>query len=74
MRGSSATPETDAIVSEIQIAAQPERVFQALVDPQQVPQWWGQTGIYRCTKFHADLRRTIASRSPQGKGAVRGSA
>jgi uncharacterized protein YndB with AHSA1/START domain len=50
------TTNEDAIVSEIYIAAQPERVFHALVDPKQVPQWWGQDGVYRCTKFHADLR------------------
>ena len=46
----------DEIISEIYIAAQPERVFRALVDPMQVPQWWGQTGTYRCTRFDADLR------------------
>jgi len=34
------TPDQDAIVSEIQIAAPPERVFQALIDPKQVMQWW----------------------------------
>ena len=50
------TPNSDEIVSEIRIAAPPERVFQALVDPSQVVQWWGQTGIYRCTKFENDLR------------------
>jgi uncharacterized protein YndB with AHSA1/START domain len=48
--------EPDSVVSEIQIAAEPERVFQALVDPAQVPQWWGQKGIYRCRTFEADLR------------------
>jgi uncharacterized protein YndB with AHSA1/START domain len=46
----------DEIVSEIHIAAPPDRVFQALVDPVQVVQWWGQAGIYRCTKFESDLR------------------
>ena len=34
------TPDQDAVVSEIQIAAPPERVFQALIDPKQVMQWW----------------------------------
>jgi uncharacterized protein YndB with AHSA1/START domain len=34
------TPKQDAIVSEIHIAAPPERVFQALIDPKQVTQWW----------------------------------
>ena len=50
------TPDQDAIVSEIYIAAPPERVFQALVDPEQVVQWWGQIGVYECTQFEADLR------------------
>lgn len=49
-------PVQDAIIAEIRIAAPPERVFQALVDPSQVVQWWGQAGIYRCTKFESDLR------------------
>jgi uncharacterized protein YndB with AHSA1/START domain len=52
----SDTSVQDAIVSEIHIAAQPERVFQALIDPEQVLKWWGQDGLYRCTKFNADLR------------------
>lgn len=46
----------DVLVHEIHIAAPPERVFQALTDPRQVPQWWGQQGTYRCTEFSADLR------------------
>lgn len=56
MATSSITPDADAIVSEIYIAASPDRVFQALVDPKQVPQWWGQAGVYRRTKFSAELR------------------
>jgi len=48
--------DSDEIVSEIHIAAQPDRVFQALVDPEQVVKWWGQGGVYRCTQFDADLR------------------
>ena len=55
-----ASPKTgadvDVIVSEIQIAATPEQVFQALVDPSEVVKWWGQIGVYRCTDFEADLR------------------
>jgi uncharacterized protein YndB with AHSA1/START domain len=46
----------DEIVTEIYIAAPPERVFQSLVEPGQVEQWWGQTGVYRCTGFETDLR------------------
>jgi uncharacterized protein YndB with AHSA1/START domain len=34
------TPDQDALVSEIHIAAPPERVFQALIDPTQVTRWW----------------------------------
>jgi uncharacterized protein YndB with AHSA1/START domain len=51
----SITPNGDAIVSEIYIAAPAERIFQALVEPEQVLRWWGQSGIYRCTEFEADL-------------------
>ncbi len=56
MATSQFTPDADAIVAEIHIAAPPERVFQALVDPQQVLKWWGQRGVYRSTEFHNDLR------------------
>jgi len=48
--------DRDEIVSEIRIEAPPERVFQALVEPAQVVQWWGQAGVYRCTEFETDLR------------------
>jgi len=48
--------DQDALVSKIHIAAEPERVFQALIDPAQVPQWWGQKGVYRCETYEADLR------------------
>lgn len=41
---------------ELHIAAPPERVFQAITDPQQLIQWWGQKGMYRVRKFTADLR------------------
>jgi len=57
------TSNPDEIVNEIRIGASPERVFQALTDPLQVVQWWGQTGIYRCTKFEVDLRVGGAWRS-----------
>lgn len=65
MATSKPTPDADEIVSEIFIAAPPERVFQALVDPAQVVRWWGQSGVYRCTEFHSDLR-------PAGKWASAG--
>ena len=56
MASSGSASDADAVVSEIHIAAPPERVFQALVDPAHVPEWWGQSGVYRCTSFASDLR------------------
>lgn len=56
MAATQQTPNADEIVSEIRIDAPAERIFQALVDPSQVVRWWGQAGIYRCTKFENDLR------------------
>ena len=50
------TPDQDAVVGEIFIAAPPARVFQALTDPSQTAQWWGQKGIYRVTESKVDLR------------------
>ncbi|HEY3929040.1 MAG TPA: SRPBCC domain-containing protein [Candidatus Koribacter sp.] len=49
----------DEIVNEIDIAATPARVFQALVSAEQVPQWWGGKGgnqAYLCQKFESELR------------------
>jgi uncharacterized protein YndB with AHSA1/START domain len=34
------TPDQDAVVSEIEIAAPADKIFQALIDPKQVMQWW----------------------------------
>lgn len=34
------TPNQDALVSELHISAPAERIFQALVDPKLVLQWW----------------------------------
>lgn len=56
---SNASPmqsQPDEVIAEIEIAASPERIFQALTDPAQVVKWWGQQGIYRCTNFETDLR------------------
>lgn len=52
-------PDGDAIVSEIYIAATPEDVFRALVNPEFVVKWWGGQGAeqsFRCTHFQSDLR------------------
>src|SRR5678816_4341717 len=45
------TPDQDAVVAEIFVAAPPSRVFEAITDPKQVPQWWGQQGMYRITEW-----------------------
>jgi uncharacterized protein YndB with AHSA1/START domain len=50
------SPAQDAVTGEIFIAAPPERVFQAITDPKQMPLWWGQQGLYRVTEWKADLR------------------
>lgn len=56
MATATITPDQDVIVAEIFIAAPPERVFQAITDPNQMPKWWGQAGMYRVTEWKADLR------------------
>ena len=50
------TPDQDAVVVEIFIVAPPARVFQAITDPNQASQWWGQKGMYRITERTADFR------------------
>jgi uncharacterized protein YndB with AHSA1/START domain len=56
MATATITPDQNAVVAEIFIAAPPTRVFQAISDPNQLPQWWGQPGLYRVTKSTMDLR------------------
>ena len=40
---SQITPGQDAVVTEIEMAAPPERVFAALTDPAQLMLWWAAT-------------------------------
>lgn len=59
MATTSIVNDGDAIVTEIFIAATPEDVFLALVDPELVVKWWGGRGAgqsFRCTNFQCDLR------------------
>jgi uncharacterized protein YndB with AHSA1/START domain len=56
MATTTVTPDNDAIVSEIRIAAPPERVFQALIDPKQVMTWWTGEDC-RIQNFALDPRR-----------------
>jgi len=62
------TPDHDTVVAEIFIAAPPARVFQAISDPNQLPKWWGQDGLYHVTKSTMDVRPGGRWRS-EGAGA-----
>ena len=53
MATAAVTPDNDAVLAEVFIAAPPERVFQAITDPQQMPLWWGQQGLYRVTRVES---------------------
>ncbi len=56
MATATITPDQNAVIAEIFIAAPPARVFQAISDPNQLPKWWGQAGLYHVTKSTMDLR------------------
>ena len=55
MTTSIITADQDAVVSEIEIAAPPERVFQALIDREQALQW-GTTHTFELTSWEMDAR------------------
>ena len=54
MPSAQITPDQDAIVAEIEIAAPPQRVFQALTDPKQLIRWWGLEGPIKTTLWEMD--------------------
>jgi len=56
MPTSRITPDQDAVVTEIEIAAPPERVFQALTDPRQLFRWWGSQGPIKSKVWEMDAR------------------
>jgi uncharacterized protein YndB with AHSA1/START domain len=56
---------TDTIVQEIRINGTAERIFEALTDPGQLPEWWGGEGRFEITHMESDLR-------PGGKWMMRG--
>ena len=66
----------DAIVAEIEVAAPPERVFAALIDPKQLMQWWGGEGRCKNRLWQIDARVGGQWRSesydPTGKISVNG--
>lgn len=51
------------IVEQIEIAAPPGRVFEALIDPAQLLAWWGDRGTYPSTHWELDPRVGGAWRS-----------
>jgi uncharacterized protein YndB with AHSA1/START domain len=51
-----ATPDQDALITEIHIAAPPERVFQAISDPREQRIWWDNKDC-RLESFEMDARR-----------------
>jgi len=59
------TPDHDAILAEVSIAAPPARVFEAIADPKQLAEWWGKKGVFRVLESKYDLR-------PGGKWSYEG--
>lgn len=49
--------DQDVVTSEVFIAATPERVFQALTDKHQIPEWWGRPGAHITTGWEGDVRK-----------------
>lgn len=47
----------DAVISEIDIAAPPEKVFEALTDAKQLFTWWGAEPSVVLTRFDMDGRK-----------------
>lgn len=56
MATATLTPDQNAVIAEVFIAAPPARVFEAITDPVQMPKWWGQSDLYRVTKSTMDVR------------------
>jgi uncharacterized protein YndB with AHSA1/START domain len=48
--------EKGLVLATVEIAAKPERVFEALVSQQDVLRWWGSDDSHRTTEWEADVR------------------
>jgi uncharacterized protein YndB with AHSA1/START domain len=59
--------DAGAILATVDIAAPPERVFEAITTDE-ITQWWGDPSMYRTTKYKANLRVGGAWKS-EGVGA-----
>jgi uncharacterized protein YndB with AHSA1/START domain len=72
---SQITPDQDAIVGEVEIAAPPKQVFRALTDPAQLIRWWGDD-ICKTSVWEMDARRggkwRFEASDPSGKIVVNG--
>ncbi|MBZ5721940.1 MAG: SRPBCC domain-containing protein [Acidobacteriia bacterium] len=70
------TPDLDAVVSEIEVAAPPQRVFDALTQPDQLLQWWGGDESCPTTLLEFDPRKggkwRMICGKPDGKHVVNG--
>lgn len=53
---SVADVERGLVLATVQIAAPPERVFEALVRAEDVLRWWGADNAHRTTEWEADVR------------------
>ena len=71
MATSKISPDSDAVISEIEIAAPPERVFAALTHREQALQW-GRSEMFEITDWEMDARLggkwsyTARERTPGG--------
>jgi uncharacterized protein YndB with AHSA1/START domain len=65
------TPDRDAVVSEIEIAAPPDRIFRALTERDQAMRWGGNEK-YQLTHWEMDARLggkwSLASKERTGQG------
>lgn len=59
---------TGLVLAKVEIKASPERVFNALSDPAEIEQWWGDARTYRTTHYTSDFKVGGAWRS-EGIGA-----
>src|SRR5437588_794207 len=56
MAGQTTGFDDDSVVCELEMAATPERVFEALTDPKQLFTWWGREPLLELRSFEMDPR------------------
>jgi uncharacterized protein YndB with AHSA1/START domain len=63
-----------SITGDIVIEAPPDVVFEALISPEELQQWWGQDGVYRTHDWVVDARpggeRSCRATAPNGNMSV----